>query len=233
MNIQIIGTGSTGNAYKIDDGETELLLDAGLPIKKIQEALNFRLTSLSGCLITHRHGDHSKAVKDLVKKGIEIYSNTDTLHHTGVLENHRAHAVENGNQFDVGTFKIMPFDAVHDVPCLGFIIYSMKTREKLLYLTDSMYSPVQVPGLTHMILEVNYISEIAQENVENGVIDRSYKNRVIQTHMGLSTAIDMLKIFDKSKLQEVYICHLSDNNSDEEGIKEAIMRATGVEVIIC
>lgn len=233
MEIQIIGTGSTGNAYKIEDGQTELLLDAGLPIKRIQEALKFKLTSLEGCLVTHRHGDHSKAVKDLIKKGIDVYSNTDTLQHTGVLENHRAHQVTAGKQFDIGTFKIVPFEAVHDVPCLGFIIYSTVTKEKLLYLTDSMYSPVQVPGITHMILEVNYVSEIATENVENGVINRAYKNRVINTHMSLDTAIALLKTYDISKLQQVYICHLSDNNSDEAGIKEAIQKATGVQVIIC
>lgn len=51
--IQIIGSGSTGNAYKINDGNSALLLDAGLPFRKIQEAIGFTASLLSGALITH------------------------------------------------------------------------------------------------------------------------------------------------------------------------------------
>ena len=60
MEIKVLASGSSGNAYRISDGETALLLDAGIPIRVIKEALNFQVRNLDGCLITHEHGDHIK-----------------------------------------------------------------------------------------------------------------------------------------------------------------------------
>ena len=67
-----IASGSTGNAYRVSDGESALLLDAGIPIRAIQIALNFKLRALEGCFITHCHGDHSKAARDLMRLGVYI-----------------------------------------------------------------------------------------------------------------------------------------------------------------
>ena len=39
MEIMPIASGSTGNAYRVSDGESALLLDAGIPIRAIQIAL--------------------------------------------------------------------------------------------------------------------------------------------------------------------------------------------------
>ena len=55
MNIKVIGSGSSGNCYRIDDGKTALLIECGLPIKKIKEKLNFNLTGICGCLLSHSH----------------------------------------------------------------------------------------------------------------------------------------------------------------------------------
>ena len=53
MDIKILASGSTGNAYIVSDGSTSLLLDAGIPLRAIQVGSGFRVGQLSGCLITH------------------------------------------------------------------------------------------------------------------------------------------------------------------------------------
>ena len=73
MKIQILASGSSGNAYIIGDGETSLLLDAGIPLKAIQTGSGFRVRQLAGCFITHSHKDHSKAAKDLARLGVDIH----------------------------------------------------------------------------------------------------------------------------------------------------------------
>lgn len=41
MEIMPIASGSSGNAYRVTDGETPLLLDAGIPIRAIQMDITF------------------------------------------------------------------------------------------------------------------------------------------------------------------------------------------------
>ncbi|MBE6905334.1 MAG: MBL fold metallo-hydrolase [Ruminococcaceae bacterium] len=70
MKIDVIASGSTGNCYLISDGKTKLMLECGIRFKKLQQAVGFTLSSISGCLITHEHKDHSHSVSDLLRMGI-------------------------------------------------------------------------------------------------------------------------------------------------------------------
>jgi len=55
MKLIVIGSGSKGNSYVLQGAKQSLLLEAGVPIAKIKEGLNFNLNGVCGCLITHRH----------------------------------------------------------------------------------------------------------------------------------------------------------------------------------
>ena len=44
MQIDIYGSSSKGNAYKVSDGKTSLLIECGLTFKKLQEKSNFTLS---------------------------------------------------------------------------------------------------------------------------------------------------------------------------------------------
>lgn len=55
LNITVHYSGSSGNLYAIDDGKTKILIEAGVVIKKIKEALRFRLSEIEGVLISHEH----------------------------------------------------------------------------------------------------------------------------------------------------------------------------------
>lgn len=56
MEIEVLGTGSSGNCYKVKIGKATLLLECGLPYKAIQKKLNYKLTrEVDACLITHEH----------------------------------------------------------------------------------------------------------------------------------------------------------------------------------
>ena len=55
LNFTVYTSGSAGNLYKLDDGKSEILIEAGLPIKKIRKKLEFKLSEVAGCLISHEH----------------------------------------------------------------------------------------------------------------------------------------------------------------------------------
>ena len=227
MDIKIIASGSSGNAYLIGDGKTRLLLDAGIPFKRIQIGCGFRTSTIDGCLVTHRHGDHAAAIPKLLQRGIIVYSNEDVAGlYPGVQ------SVEARREFRIGTFRILPFEAEHDVPCYGYQVTSEETGEKLVYITDSAYVRYTFTGLTHIMVEANYAQEIMIENVRDERVPLSLAARVMETHMSIETLLDLLRSNDMSKVRQIYLLHLSDNNSDAEAFKRQVQQETGAEVYI-
>ena len=227
MDIRVIASGSSGNAYLIGDGHTLLLLDAGIPFKRIQIGCGFRTSSIDGCLVTHRHGDHAAAISKLLQRGMTVYSNADVAGlYPGVQ------SVEARREFRIGTFRILPFEAEHDVPCYGYQVTSEETGEKLVYITDSAYVMYTFSGLTHIMIEANYAQDIIIDNVRDERVPLSLAARVMETHMSIDTLIDLLRANDMTKVRQIYLLHLSDNNSDAEAFKRQVQQETGAEVYI-
>lgn len=227
MDIKIIASGSSGNAYLIGDGKTHLLLDAGIPFKRIQVGCGFRTSSIDGCLVTHRHGDHATAIQKLLQRGITVYSNADVAGlYPGVQQ------LEALKEHRIGTFRILSFEAEHDVSCYGYQVASEETGEKLVYITDSAYVKYTFSGLTHIMIEANYAQEIMIDNVRDERVPLSLAARVMETHMSIETLLDLLRSNDMSKVQQIYLLHLSDGNSDAEAFKRQVQQETGAEVYI-
>ena len=233
MYINPIASGSSGNAYYISDGSSSLLLDAGISLQRIQEGCGFKVSRLSGCLVTHAHGDHVKAAKDLAKMGVDIYTSQGTIDRAGLI-GHRIHRVKTREPVTVGSFEVLPFDVEHDVPePLGYLMRSTATQEKLLYFTDTYYIRYTFKGLTHIMMEANYDPEAMEENVRSGRIAVQRAKRTIGSHMSINTVIDTLKSFDLSRLQQVYLLHLSNDNSIADEFKRKVQAVTGREVYLC
>lgn len=233
MDIKVLASGSGGNAYRINDGHTFLLLDAGIPLKALQIGCDFKLRQIEGCFITHAHQDHCKAAKDLARLGVDIYTSAGTIEACG-LAGHRIRPAKALEEFTVGTFKVLPFDVQHDAPePLGFLFASMATGEKLLYFTDTFYVKYVFQGLTHILCECNYDLGLVMQSVNAGYIPAALAPRLITSHMSLEHLLDMLKANDLSKVQQIYLLHLSNNNSDAARFKEAVQRLTGTEVYVC
>lgn len=55
MRLCCGGSGSSGNSYALITDDEILLLDAGVSLKHMMPLINFRISVLSGCLITHSH----------------------------------------------------------------------------------------------------------------------------------------------------------------------------------
>lgn len=52
MEIKVLASSSKGNCYIIN---REIMIDCGIPIRKIREKGGFNVHGLSGCLISHEH----------------------------------------------------------------------------------------------------------------------------------------------------------------------------------
>ncbi|WP_256846874.1 MBL fold metallo-hydrolase [Paenibacillus sp. Pae108] len=231
IDIKPLASSSAGNAYRVSDGTTTLLLDAGLRFSDIRRGLDFRVSELAGCLITHEHGDHIKATRDIMRAGINVYASSGTLEAAGLV-GHRAIAVKSKEQFTIGTWTILPFDVQHDVAePLGFLLAN-SAGEKLLFATDTYYIKYRFQGLTHLMIECNYSSKILDENISAGRVSVAMKKRLIRSHFSLENVKDFLRANDLRQIQEIWLLHLSDGNSDAELFKQEIQELTGKLVYI-
>lgn len=53
--LKTIATGSSGNSYALMSDKEMLLLDLGVSEKVIKKAIDFRVSDIEGCLVTHKH----------------------------------------------------------------------------------------------------------------------------------------------------------------------------------
>ncbi|MZK62262.1 MBL fold metallo-hydrolase, partial [Clostridium beijerinckii] len=77
--IKVLASGSTGNCYIVQAGDEILLLECGINFKNIKQGLGFDLSKVKGCLVTHEHKDHSKAINEVMKAGIDVYMSEGTM----------------------------------------------------------------------------------------------------------------------------------------------------------
>ncbi|EAC5129655.1 MBL fold metallo-hydrolase [Listeria monocytogenes] len=231
MEIRTIASGSKGNAYVISSGRSKLLIECGINFDVIRKALNFDLSDVSGCLVSHEHGDHTAGVKKMLRtSNIKIYASEGTLSALNVPDSRQFILKEKSAQ-DIGDWTVLPFRTEHDAKePLGFMI--QRKNEKLLFITDSYYVRYKFNNINYLMIECNYSSDILEENVINKVIHPVQKKRVLQSHFSLENVKDFLKANDLSQLREIHLLHISEKNGDKERFKKEIQAMTGVPVYV-
>jgi len=230
MKLTVVGTGSKGNAYVIQNDGEALLLECGVRFSDIKKALGFNLAKVSGMLVSHSHLDHCKSVKDVVSAGINVYAHPETIRSFG-FESHRLNGLAPDKPCQIGNFIVMGFELKHDVPCLGFLISHPQTG-KFCFITDTYYCEYRFKGLSNIIVEANYCESILQGRLDNGEEPGFLRDRVLQSHMSLQTCKDFLKANDLSQVMNIVLIHLSDRNSNAVRFKNEIRELTAKKVTV-
>jgi len=227
MIFKSFTSGSHGNCFLIDDGETRLLVDAGEKVGRLREKMRPEsLADVAGCFVTHEHADHGKGVKDLVKLGVDVYGTAGTFKALGV-RGHRANEVRaHGEVVKVGTWSVYVFDTIHDVAePVGYVFVS-SAGDRVLYVTDTKLLRYRFNGITQIIIEANYCEERLLRE------DREKFARVYANHLSVQRAVSIVERH-KPALESVFLMHLSDSNGDAEGFLSAVQAAAGVPVYVC
>lgn len=188
------------------------------------------MRNISGCLVSHEHGDHAFLAKRLAGRGVDIYSSEGTLKSLG-LSGHRFHALKEMENAEVGGFAAMPFRLVHDAEePFGFYVCLKKGIESLAYITDTMYMPYALGALDYLMIEANYERQIIAGNAEDIGIARAV--RTSKSHLSIDGALEYMRKMDRRCLKEVWLLHLSNDNSDEASFKRRAQEVCGCEVYV-
>ena len=229
LDIAVYASGSSGNCYTVSDGQTVVMLDCGLPFRRIERLTGFLLPA--AVLVTHEHKDHSKAARDFMRRGVDVYMTAGTAAALGVEAQHRLHILNPMEQVTVGRITVSAFPTQHDArePC-GFLLDDGDDR--VLYATDTYYIKYQFPGVTKMLIEANHSYKILEENVGAHILNKSLAERLIKSHFSIENVLAFLRANDLSKVKEIWLIHLSDGNADAGKFARMVEAATGKPVYI-
>lgn len=237
MNLISLASGSCGNAYLVEDGNRRLLLEAGIPYPKLQQALwdqGVSLNHLDGCLISHAHGDHAVAAKRLSEMGIECYMSIHSAAKLGMLQSHRVTPAVPHETLHIAHFwQVVPFEVKHDEDSPGTLGFCIDAGgDRLVFVTDANYLRYTIPNVNIWAIEANFDAEILKANIASGSLPPVVAKRTIGSHMSIETAIDLLKANDLSDCRSIVLLHLSGGNSDAREFKRRIEEVTGIPTSI-
>lgn len=222
------GSGSSGNAAYLGDGDEGIIIDAGVDSKVILEQLErhgISIKSIKGVLLTHDHSDHVRFVYPLIRKQLHIglYCTPKILN--GML---RRHSISNRikdyhrpiykeHPFVIGNFQITAFEVNHDgTDNAGYFIRHGKHKFVVSgdfgSITDR--ADFYMRQANYLMIESNYDESM----LAAGSYPEYLKNR-IRSGVGHPdnrlTASYLRKIYSE-EMRNVFLCHLSkDNNTPQ------------------
>lgn len=242
MRLICLGSSSNGNCYILESENEALMIECGIHMREVKKALNWKLSKIVACVVSHRHQDHALHLPEVVKCGIKVLALPDVFEARLWGKSRRetepfCKEIEPMHGYKVGGFKIFAFDLTHSnndyspCPCVGFLI-EHEELGKLLFVTDTMMMKYSFPGVDHIMIEANYEDGILDESIANGITEASQRSRLLASHLELQQTAKILQRPELKGVQNIVLLHLSSRNSDPELFRETIEAATGKPVKI-
>ena len=210
INFICLGTGSKGNCYLLKSEKETLILDCGIPIKKIKQGLDYNISNVAGVCVSHFHGDHMLALKDLENIGLRVLTPAKD---------------ERVGKF-LGKFYVDRFELPHNgTENYGFFIKI--DGQTILYLTDFEYCKYRFDNLKpdHILVECNYQDKLVNKDLPN------YEHK-IKGHCSLSTCLEFIKTNATDNLKTVILLHIGDETCNPEGCVEDIKNVLDSNIIV-
>lgn len=234
MKLIVIGSNSSGNSYALDSGSEILLLEAGCKMADVKRAIDFRLSDVVGCIVSHAHGDHCKYATEYAKFGVQVYGPQDVADKKQFPYD-KFTALRYSLTKKIGSFSVVPFNNFHDCPIFGYIIRH-SDMGTLLFSTDSYKIGIEVMGINHFLIEANYSDELLKENVWNGNISKAQADRIMLSHMSLDYCIKYLRAClagsGSPVARTITLCHLSERNSNPDIFQRTVIGSFGIPTYI-
>ncbi len=224
MNIKTIASSSSGCLYIVESNGYQLLIEAGVSLKKIRQALDFDLSKVVGCIVSHEHADHSGFLPNIeAQTAIPIWCSetVKTKYNLSTSQNIKNRVTV----YPLG-FAVLCIELDHDVLCYGFIIWS--EGKTLFYCSDTGSLPnISLKGLTHLMIESNHSMETLINSEQNKELIR----RIAANHLDIDQAVEFA-VKHKKSLEEVHLIHLSSVHGQDEQFKNLMASAVGVPVYV-
>ncbi len=239
MKFQQFYSGSTANLYTVTAANGKrLLIECGVRWTDLQKALNYDLSGIQACFVSHSHKDHSKAIHDVLHAGIDVYATSETFKSLDALNGYRrTNIVADKTLVRLKDFDVLCFKTNHDCEgSLGFVVrektnimkhtpgrkYDEPMDEYLLFATDTSHITQRFKlGFNIIAIECSYDIHILQDRVDRKDINETLAKRLLTSHMEKQAAMKYLAEYcDLSHCRELHLLHMSSDNIDKESARK-------------
>jgi phosphoribosyl 1,2-cyclic phosphodiesterase len=229
VNIWSFASGSDGNCYLVESEGTTLLVECGRPytqIRDLLESVSIDIHALSGIVLTHAHGDHSRSARSLSHTHrVPIFASRGTLGALNLEDATLARPIQSGKVVSVGQIDITAFAVPHDCrEPLGFRFESGSGRAAIA--TDLGWVPHGVARQFHnldlLIIEANYDPHL----LDTGTYPYFLKQRVSGSngHLSNAAAANAIAACRDRAPHAVWLAHLSEHNNSPRHALSTVSR---------
>ena len=226
MRIVNLSSGSKANSTFLSFNDTRILIDAGLPEKKLCETLNQigeRIENINAIFVTHEHIDHIRAIKMLAKKyDMDFYFHKELIDSGKLADiNFKEGRVRGftNNVVNVGDLEIQPFEISHDaVRPVGFVVNVFGSKSKAGFATDlgEVSDDVKhaLRGSKIVFLESNYDEQMLFDGSYPFVLKRRIASE--KGHLSNVQSLEFAKYLYDNGTKCFVLSHISENNNTYE-----------------
>ena len=255
MKAYCLASSSAGNCYilefEIEGLPTRIIVECGIPLKEIYKRSSeygIDLATIKCCLVTHAHGDHSKAAKDMIRLGIPLFAHKDTLCHLNLKGRDLVELKPIGVCEGI---KVMAFPVEHDIEgSVGFVI---KTKDEcVIFVNDHKRWTTNLANFkpNYVFIECNYDQKVVYAQV--GELNKMKKivpsgseeakeintrlaqhKRNLESHCSLNGTLKGLEKLNLKECRSIFLMHLSDRYANEYRMKSEVQLSTGIKTYVC
>lgn len=240
MRVSVFASGSSGNCLLLSDDRTNILIDAGISMRRVVSALaqlGISMEDIGGVLITHEHSDHVSGLRMLLKYyHIPVFApHTVANRLRGFIpeteENLKIIPV--GEEFELGSLHITAFHTPHDTD--ESVGYRVRGRGVFAIATDMGHVTDEVlaslSGAGTVLIESNHDEEM----LRFGPYPVWLKRRILSDngHLSNENCAALAKELYRRGTSKIILGHLSrENNTPETAMRctQAALCGTDAEL---
>ena len=234
MKFMTFASGSGGNSALVWNGDTRLLIDAGISATRITQALaalGMKPAELSAVLVTHGHTDHTAGLPILLKRtSANVWASGGTASEIcKKCPEGRLTAVAPGAELRFGSMRVRGFETPHDsAGSMGFVV-SEEGGASLAFVTDLGRVTAEVRraalGVRAAVLESNHDFDMLRD----GPYPWPLKRRIGSDfgHLSNEAAGEFARELAEAGAKCLLLAHLSETNNTPEAARRAVAAALG------
>ncbi len=229
LEVTSLGSGSSGNALLIRTAETNLLVDCGVGVRRLSQALGARgvaLDDIDAVLVSHEHIDHVRELPRLTAARKMVVCTRGTFRAaqipTAAWQESRP-----GHLIKLGDIDIIAIPVAHDAadPC-GFLVRA--AARSITVLTDlgsASSAAAEAISESHLVILESNHDEVM---LRRGPYPAHLQRRILSDvgHLSNNDCGELLVsgLARSRRLPTVWLAHLSEANNRPALAKQTVLR---------
>lgn len=227
MRLHTFASGSSGNCALVSCGDTRVLVDAGISMRRISSglsALGLSMEDISGVFITHEHSDHVSGLPMLIKHcRLPVFApRTVASRLRGMFPESESalQIIHTDRPLALGDISVAAFHTMHDTP--ESVGYRMDSEDGSLgvctdlgVVTDEVRAALT--GVDAALIETNHDEDM----LRYGPYPVYLKRRILSEngHLSNESGAELAACLAASGTKKLVLAHLSrENNTPEKAL---------------